>query len=500
MNSFWTTLIEINLILSIAYLGYIVLLRNLTFFRWTRAYLLGTMLIGLVYPFLKIKQVVYTPAESVNIIIPNIPQVSQTPGFDYNQWTIYIVSAIFLLLSLRFLVRFFSLGKIHFASSNAEFDGREFRNTHNRVNPFSFWKWIYIHRDSHSDFEMRQIVTHEHIHTRERHTFDVLVAEICMIICWYNPVVKLLAKAVKDNLEFLVDAEVLYSGIDKISYQHSLVGISLSGFPQPRHGNQFAFKTLKKRIRMMNKEQSSKFRLLSYMLITPPVLACAGLLTFSCQKEAPDTAEKSAVIEVPVEKETSDTTAKAKKSAVIEVLVEKETPGAVTPTKTPVEVPVEPATASSETGEGSEIRKPSLLVEGFPITPKAYFKDEKPEETIWERTATATYDKDTKASTIESVKLKAFGATQSITFKAQGYEVDNKSNFTLTGPVVIKGTYLSSGNPLYILDGKEIPDLNGLEPNSIQSISVLKDKSAIEKYGEKGKNGAIEILSKKSPR
>jgi len=342
MNSFWITLLEINLVLSIVYAGYLVFLKNLTFFRWTRLYLLGGMMLGLVYPFLKTQQVVHPPAEGVNIIIPDIAKAAQTPAFDYSQGAVYLISAIFLLLFLRFLTRFFSLGKIHLASDKAEFNGRKFRNTRKQLNPFSFWKWIYIHRNSHSDFEMRQIMTHEHIHTRERHTFDVLVAEICTIICWYNPVVKLLSKAVKDNLEFLVDAEVLHSGIDRISYQHSLVGISLSGFPQPRHGNQFAFKTLKKRIRMMNKEQSSKFRLTSYLLLTPLVLGSAALLTFSCQKESVDIITK------------------AQKNEEIAL--------------------VEPANASAKIAATQGAVKGLIITK--PVTPEEYFRAEKSGDTV----------------------------------------------------------------------------------------------------------------------
>jgi len=311
MNSFWITLLEINLVLSIVYAGYLVFLKNLTFFRWTRLYLLGGMMLGLVYPFLKTQQVVHPPAEGVNIIIPDIAKAAQTPAFDYSQGAVYLISAIFLLLFLRFLTRFFSLGKIHLASDKAEFNGRKFRNTRKQLNPFSFWKWIYIHRNSHSDFEMRQIMTHEHIHTRERHTFDVLVAEIC-------------------------------TGIDRISYQHSLVGISLSGFPQPRHGNQFAFKTLKKRIRMMNKEQSSKFRLTSYLLLTPLVLGSAALLTFSCQKESVDIITK------------------AQKNEEIAL--------------------VEPANASAKIAATQGAVKGLIITK--PVTPEEYFRAEKSGDTV----------------------------------------------------------------------------------------------------------------------
>jgi TonB-dependent SusC/RagA subfamily outer membrane receptor len=51
--------------------------------------------------------------------------------------------------------------------------------------------------------------------------------------------------------------------------------------------------------------------------------------------------------------------------------------------------------------------------------------------------------------------------------------------------------------PLYILDGKEITDTKRIDPKSIESIEVLKDKSAVEIYGKKGENGVIIITSKK---
>ena len=40
-------------------------------------------------------------------------------------------------------------------------------------------------------------------------------------------------------------------------------------------------------------------------------------------------------------------------------------------------------------------------------------------------------------------------------------------------------------------------NLNEIDPDSIESINVLKGKSAQEKYGDKGANGVIEIVTKK---
>lgn len=53
--------------------------------------------------------------------------------------------------------------------------------------------------------------------------------------------------------------------------------------------------------------------------------------------------------------------------------------------------------------------------------------------------------------------------------------------------------------PLIILDGKEISEdsIKNLGPDDIESINVIKDQNAINKYGEKGKNGVIEVFLKK---
>jgi hypothetical protein len=51
---------------------------------------------------------------------------------------------------------------------------------------------------------------------------------------------------------------------------------------------------------------------------------------------------------------------------------------------------------------------------------------------------------------------------------------------------------------LYIMDGKEISreDMKSISPDKIQSMSVLKGENATGKYGDKGKNGVIEIKTK----
>jgi len=53
--------------------------------------------------------------------------------------------------------------------------------------------------------------------------------------------------------------------------------------------------------------------------------------------------------------------------------------------------------------------------------------------------------------------------------------------------------------PLIILDGKEVSEesIYSLKPENVDRINVIKDKNATDKYGEKGKNGVMEIFLKK---
>ena len=54
-------------------------------------------------------------------------------------------------------------------------------------------------------------------------------------------------------------------------------------------------------------------------------------------------------------------------------------------------------------------------------------------------------------------------------------------------------------DPIYVLDGVEISksNLEKIDSDSIEKMSVLKGEKAIDKYGDKGKNGIVEIYLKK---
>ncbi len=70
---------------------------------------------------------------------------------------------------------------------------------------------------------------------------------------------------------------------------------------------------------------------------------------------------------------------------------------------------------------------------------------------------------------------------------------------TLIGVDAVKNELqVEDSKPLYVVDGAIKNELyvKGISPDDIDHINVLKDKHAIDKYGEKGKNGVVEIVTK----
>jgi len=59
---------------------------------------------------------------------------------------------------------------------------------------------------------------------------------------------------------------------------------------------------------------------------------------------------------------------------------------------------------------------------------------------------------------------------------------------------------VQANKSIYVLNGKTISEseMKKIDPKNIESVNVLKDKSATDKYGDKGKNGVIEITLKKA--
>ncbi|MFC2533299.1 MAG: SusC/RagA family TonB-linked outer membrane protein, partial [Capnocytophaga ochracea] len=94
-------------------------------------------------------------------------------------------------------------------------------------------------------------------------------------------------------------------------------------------------------------------------------------------------------------------------------------------------------------------------------------------------------------------------AAQAIQGRAAGIQVVQPSGAPGAGLAVrIRGnTSISASNdPLYVVDGIPVQDINGIAPTDIESMQVLKDASSAAIYGSRAANGVVLITTKQGKR
>lgn len=172
------------------------------------------------------------------------------------------------LLLARFLMQLGSIVRIMRRCSVQEVDGILIHRLSPGESPFSFFRWIFVCPDTHSEEELHEILTHECTHANQWHSIDVLVGELACIACWFNPFVWLMRREIRTNLEYLADERVLATGHDAKAYQYHLLGLSYHKAAATIY-NSFNVLPLKKRIIMMNKKRTRKIGRTKYLMFLP---------------------------------------------------------------------------------------------------------------------------------------------------------------------------------------------------------------------------------------
>ena len=75
--------------------------------------------------------------------------------------------------------------------------------------PCSFGNNIFINPEKYEWDTYNQILQHEKIHIRQKHTLDILFAELVLIFQWFNPFAWIYRREIESNLEFLTDDQLM---------------------------------------------------------------------------------------------------------------------------------------------------------------------------------------------------------------------------------------------------------------------------------------------------
>jgi len=317
MNAIIIYLIQTAICLASLYLIYWLFFRKDTFFTANRFYLVGSIILSFILPMFEIPvfynntDVVYVVAlETITVTAAKIESgmaqnytLYQTALIVYlTGASIFLLRFVFQLLQLAFLIRKFGVTKM---------DDLSIIKIKSKYSPFSFFNFIFLNEENLKDENLKNIIDHERIHIKQKHSLDLIILEILTIVQWFNPFIWLYKASLKGIHEYLADEGLLAGGMNKRNYQNLLlthtVGLQINDL-----ANNFNQSLIKKRFIMMTKTQTKKLAQLKFLLVLPVASILIICFAFSANKEvfSSDSSESSALTETEL---SSQTTKDAKK-------------------------------------------------------------------------------------------------------------------------------------------------------------------------------------------
>ena len=503
--------------LALLYSCFFILLSKETFHRFNRVMLLGIMVAAFVVPMLHITtehptiineevQLIENMTDRGIVFIYEDEATEPQPQINWVQvmmWVYLTGVAVMLIITLIQVINLVRLMRGGIQQKDEQ--GNTIILINGEIPPFSIFHFIVM---SVKDYESgrQYILTHEQEHIRLGHSYDLLLMQVLKTIQWFNPFVWFISRDLKTIHEYEADQAVINQGIDAKQYQLFLVKKVVGNRLQP-FTNNLNHGSLKKRIAMMYQKKSNRWLMLKALFAIPVIaLTISAFATPAAMK--------------PVEE-------------LVKTIEEQTSPSFVLQDEREIlanEVSNEPSNLLSpigETGKGSEgvpDVKPGQVLTG-------QVTDEKGEPL---QTANVTEQDEQGriyANAVTDINgnfsIKIVSPEHNIRVSYVGCKtfltkVSNMPKKVVLPPndliqivdVNARKRDVAGGEPLLVVDGVimqgvEHLDVNeptsidvlmlkefGIKQSDIESVTVLKDGAATAIYGEKGKNGVIEIKTR----
>jgi len=287
ISNYFEGLIESISIVSFFYLLYLLFFNKEASFKQNRFFLLLGVLLSLLVPFVDISVLEnlqiqrFVELKTINVSGDG----SQQMEFDGSFSLVNLLYILYTIGTAIFLYRFlYQLFKIFRFRKNVEiynFKNVKLVYTGKRHSVFSFLNSIFIDIESQQSQDLNIIIDHERVHVAQKHSIDLLLFELLAIVQWFNPLVWLYRKTIKQNHEFLADKGSLENGFSMEKYQEVLLqNYSFLSFGL---ANSFNHSLTFKRILMMKKNNSNKKSIVKLIVLIP--LLVVSVYFISCSKE-----------------------------------------------------------------------------------------------------------------------------------------------------------------------------------------------------------------------
>jgi TonB family protein len=265
---------------------YYVLFRKETFHLFNRIYLLGSLILSLILPAVRLPMVhadgTVIPTRIIGAVNIAARGIMPSEGAPENtvSWTGIAYLVISFVFSVYLMYRL--VGLINLVAGRGFYVHGRYRIVvmPEKTPSFSFFNLVFLSKPAVQRIENNPVLLHEMAHARQMHSFDILLVQIIKIFQWFNPFIYMAEKALQETHEYLADFAVLEQDGEPDRYRLLLL-TQVFGV-QPGIFNFFNHSLIKNRLTMMTKEKSLSRNRFKY-LAAFPLVVILGLII--CCKE-----------------------------------------------------------------------------------------------------------------------------------------------------------------------------------------------------------------------
>ena len=434
-------------------LVYFLFLRNERFFVLKRIFLMTGILVSLIFPFISFHyQVeVQTPAAAsfdlTEYVVPDSSGIQQEVSgnkFNFRNLLLIVYITGLIVITAKSLLHLFRIFKSISGNNACKKDSAVIIRASEYPSSFSFFNYVFIN-PSVEESEMGEIINHELVHVKQKHWLDLLLAGLIRMLQWANPFAWIYTGFIRLNHEYLADEAALQHTSNPARYKLALLN-QIYRSPVISFTNSFNYSLNKNRFEMMKKIITSPYRKLKVLLIVPVFAIIFYAFAEPEKKYSGHSVDAAEAVDHSIAGNVKGTVLK-------------------------------------ETGqpfEGVQIAVTGSVIRGT-----------------------------TDAS--GNFTLAGVPEDSHLVFSYRGYltqvlkpKFSVSMNIKLSKDPDYPGIRVSSSyqNALVVIDNvvseKPYPDaVKDIDVDQVARMSVLPEKEAVEKYGDKGKKGVIEILTRK---
>ena len=295
MTQYFLYLIEVSICLALFYLIYLMLIKDDTFYKLKRFYLLGSVAIALLIPNLPstswtkdIKKTIVSQKfedspNSIfqdtfeNIVYGSIPQQARLKTEEKNTITFLEVIFILYILGVGFMLfrlvnNLYQILILVKRNVHIPYGKYTIISLDDDYPTFSFFRYIFLNGRNLNDNDKNDVLFHEETHIKQGHSFDIIFIELCKILFWFNPIIWLYKKSLLKVHECLADEYLVQSKSKSIQdYQSLLLKQYLSKI-NIELAHPFNYSLIKFRINMMTKTKSKWWAKYKLVFAIPVVI------------------------------------------------------------------------------------------------------------------------------------------------------------------------------------------------------------------------------------